>query len=216
MTVALPRCAVFTPTFQIKYQSASPFQPQTFKLTRNSHWKNISYNPSTRKVVAQFELPDKSKMQMKGFKEQLWKSLPDSVKEFPWKKAEHQVLHRLLFLGLEAFKWSFMAWFFLSFVSDVVVTISRNQELVMPLGLFAGCLLSDFMKETFEEMFQQREVKGIKLNFLGIACAFVVLKLISTNFASRPWIFLLHVANGGLLQIVWLWKTFREENVKAQ
>ncbi|XP_021767664.1 uncharacterized protein LOC110732059 [Chenopodium quinoa] len=216
MTVALLRCTVSPLTFQVKLFNASPFQPQTFKLTRNSHWKNISYNYSTRKVVAQFELPDKSKMQMKVVKEQLWKSLPDSVKEFPWKKAEHQVLHRLLFLGLEAFKWSFMAWFFLSFVSDIVVTISRNQELVMPLGLFAGCLLSDFMKETLEEMFQQQEMKGINLKFLGIACAFVVLKLISTNFASRPWIFFLHVANGGLMQILWLWKTFRGENVKAQ
>lgn len=215
MARALLPSTITTPTIQVKAFRAAPFQHQTCKLTCAAH-RNVSYNPSTRKVIAQFRIPDKAKMQMKVVKEQLWKSLPDSIKDFPWKKAEDQVLQQLLFLGLEAFKWSFIAWFFLSFLSDVIVTISRNQELVMPFGLFAGCLMSDFMKETSEELFQQQEVKGINLNFLGTACVFVVLKLIATSFASRSWIFLLHVANGGLMQILWLWKRLQDDNVKVQ
>lgn len=84
--------------------------------------------------------------------------MPYPVKDFPWKKAEDQVLQRLLSLGQEALKWSFVAWFLSSFLSDVIVTISRNQELVMPFGLFAGSLMSDFMKDTLEDLFPQQEV----------------------------------------------------------
>ena len=109
-------------------------------------------------VVAQFRMPDEAKMRMNAVKEQLWKSLPDSIKELPWKKVGDQLLKLLLSHSKEAFKWSFIAWFFLSFPSDILFAISRNQELMMPFGLFAGCFLADFMRETSEELFQQAQV----------------------------------------------------------
>jgi len=120
--------------------------------------QHVSYRPTRKLVVAEFGMPDKAKMQTNAVKEQLWKSLSVSLKEFPWKKAEEQVLKRLLSLSQKVFKWSLIAWFFLSFPSDILLAMSRNQELVMPFGLFAGCFLADFMKETSEELFQQTEV----------------------------------------------------------
>uniref|UniRef100_A0A7C8YXR9 Uncharacterized protein n=1 Tax=Opuntia streptacantha TaxID=393608 RepID=A0A7C8YXR9_OPUST len=67
------------------------------------------------------------------------------------------------------------------------------------LWSFCGCFLADFMKETSEELFQQTEVKNG--NLVGIACVFVIPKLISVLFGVRGQVFLLHMANGGLMQI---------------
>lgn len=164
-------------------------------------------------VVAQFRMPDEAKMQMNAVKEQLWKSLPESIKELPWKKAGDLLLKLLLSRSKEAFKWSFIAWFFLSFPSDILFAISRNQELMMPFGLFAGCFLADFMRETSEELFQQAQVKN--WNLMGIACVFVMLKLVSVLFGVRGQVFLQHMANGGLMQILWLlWKQYQGDDVK--
>lgn len=158
-------------------------------------------------------MPDEAKKQMNAVKEQLWKSLPDPIKELHWKKAGDLLLKRLLSLSKEVFKWSFIAWFFLSFPSDILYTISRNQELVMPFGLFAGCFLADFMRETSEELFQQAQVKD--WNLMGIACVFVMLKLASVLFGVRGQVFLLHMANGGSMQILWLlWKQYQGDDVK--
>lgn len=59
------------------------------------------------------------------------------------------------------------------------------------------------------------QVKGVNWNFLGIATVFVVLKLISTAFASQRWMFPVHVANGGLMQILWLWKRSQDKDVEV-
>ncbi|KAL2894906.1 Hydroxyacylglutathione hydrolase [Bienertia sinuspersici] len=213
MAVPLLHSNLSSSPFQVKAFSTCPYLPQS-KLTC-AHHGTVSYTQSATKVIAQFGLPEKAKIQLKVVKEKLWKSLPDAVKEFPWKKAEDQVLQQLLDFGQEAFKWSFIAWFFLSFSLDVAVTISKNHEIFMPFGLIAGCLISDFMKETSEELFQQQELRGINRNFLGIACIFVVLKLVAASFAGQSWTFLLHMANGGLMQILWLWKKL-QENVEVQ
>ncbi|XP_057532481.1 uncharacterized protein LOC130810435 [Amaranthus tricolor] len=213
MAVAVLRCAVYPCTFQEKSFSVSLFLPQKYKLTRAAH-HNVSYNPLMKKVIAQCGMRDKAKKQMIVVKEQLQNSLPDSVKNFPWKKAEHQALQRLLSFGGEVFKWSFIAWFFSSFLSDIIATISRNQELLVPFGLLFGCLIADFIKVTSEEVFQLKEAQGINWNFLGTACVFVVLKLISASFVNPTWIFLLHVANGGLMQILWSRFGYQVQDVK--
>jgi len=54
-----------------------------------------------------------------------------------------------------------------------------------------------------------------KGNLVGIACVFVIIKLISVPFGVRGQVFLLHMANGGLMQILWLLrKQYQVDDVK--
>ncbi|GAV58005.1 hypothetical protein CFOL_v3_01541 [Cephalotus follicularis] len=160
-----------------------------------------------------FGEPSNEKGKLRIIGEQLWEAVPVSIKNFPWKKAENILLERLLFLGKDAMKWFLVTYFFFSFLSDVIVSIFRNQELMIPFGLLVGCLMTDFLKVTSQEVFPSSEETDLSWHLLGIGCFYVLLKLISLSFAVQGPIFLLHVSNGGLMQVLWLWRNFLKENV---
>ncbi|OIW03416.1 hypothetical protein TanjilG_12013 [Lupinus angustifolius] len=160
--------------------------------------------------------PDKVKMQIGIVKEKLRDALPVPVQEFPWRKAEHLLLQRLLSLAQEALKWSLILFFIFSSLSDIVYTFSINRELLIPIGLFVGCLMSDFLKEISQELFHRSEEKHSKWHLLGMYGFFVVLKFISTWFTIQPQVFLMHVANGGLMQVLWYWRNFIEDAENKQ
>lgn len=44
-------------------------------------------------------------------------------------------------------------------------------------------------------------------HLIGISSFFVLVKFVSTYLGILGQAFLLHVANGGLMLVVWLWKT---------
>ncbi|KAJ7966478.1 Embryo defective protein [Quillaja saponaria] len=101
--------------------------------------------------------PDKGKELRRLMREKLKEAMPTSVKDFPWKKAEGRLLERLLFLGQEAMKWSLILFFIFTSISDVIFSLSINQELLIPVGLFAGCILTDFLKEILQEAFRSSQ-----------------------------------------------------------
>ncbi|CAK7347368.1 unnamed protein product [Dovyalis caffra] len=106
---------------------------------------------------AHFGEPSKVKLQLNIVKERLWSAIPYSAKEFPWRKAEDVLFKRLLLVGQKAFKWSLITLFLFSSLSDVMFSISRNRELMIPFGLLVGCLMTDFLKEISMEVFQAPE-----------------------------------------------------------
>lgn len=108
--------------------------------------------------MAEHNEPNEVKMKIGIMREKLKGTIPVFVQEFPWKKAEHIFLEKLLNLAQEAVKWSLVLFLIYSFVSDVVYTLSINRELVIPIGLFAGCLVADFLKEISQELFHRSEV----------------------------------------------------------
>lgn len=57
-----------------------------------------------------------------------------------------------------------------------------------------------------------RQDKGLKWQLLGIACFYVLIKFLSTYFALQARVFLLHLANGGLMQLLWLWREERDKS----
>lgn len=122
----------------------------------------VRHQPATacsmKASMAEFGEPNKIKMQISTVKEKLWEAIPDAVKEVPWKKAEKLLVERLLFLGQKALKWTLIILFIFSFFSNIIFSISRNQELIIPFGLFVGCLMTDFLKEISDELFQNSEV----------------------------------------------------------
>ncbi|XP_021284491.1 uncharacterized protein LOC110416748 isoform X2 [Herrania umbratica] len=163
-------------------------------------------------TMAQSGEPKKIREQLNIIKETLWEATPETVKDFPWKKAENLLLERLLFVGQKALKLSLVTVFVISSLSDFLYSISRNQELMVPFGLIVGCLMTDFLKETSQEAFRFPEEKGLKWHLLALGGFFVVVKFVSTFSAIRTQVFLLHVANGGLMQALWLWRSLLEEH----
>lgn len=101
---------------------------------------------------------DEVKLQIGNIKEKIRDMLPNAVQEFPWSKAEHKLVDRLITLAREALKWALVLYFVLGSLSDIVYTLSINRELVIPIGLLVGCLTADFLKETSRELFNTSEV----------------------------------------------------------
>jgi myb proto-oncogene protein len=98
------------------------------------------------------------KEKLKEAMPKLIEAMPSPVQEFPWRNAQHTLLDRLLLLVQEALKWSLVVYFIFSTLSDVVYTFSINRELIIPVGLFVGCLIADFSKEISLELFRGSEV----------------------------------------------------------
>ena len=90
----------------------------------------------------------------------LWKTLPEPVKEFPWKEAETVIAHRLFMLGSRVLKSFLLVGFVLSFASDLIFSFLRGRELIVPLGLTIGVVMADFLSETAKEFFQIPEQVG--------------------------------------------------------
>nr|XP_029123650.1 uncharacterized protein LOC105055887 isoform X1 [Elaeis guineensis] len=111
----------------------------------------------------------------------LWETSPRPLKEFPWKEAKYMILERLLFHGQKAFKWSIIVLLVVSSVSDVLLAISRNRELMIPIGLFIGVALTDFFREFLHEYFRSMKDESFK-HLVGIGLFFVLIKLISLSF----------------------------------
>lgn len=106
-----------------------------------------------------FNQPTKLIALLNYTKEKLWKSVPGSVKSFPWKKAESVALHELLILGNETLKWSLLVCFAFSWLSDILYSISRNKELVIPFGLFVGTIMAKYIDEITQEFRPDQKVK---------------------------------------------------------
>lgn len=178
-----------------------------------------TFYPRTHSIkvsMADHNEPDEVKMQIGIMREKLREAIPISVQKFPWRKAQHILLERLLFLAQDAVKWSLILFFIFSSLSDIVYTFSINRELIIPVGLFVGCLMADFLKEISQELFHRSKEKDLKLHLLGIYCLFVFVKFTSAWFAIQPRVFLLHVANGGLMQVLWFWRNFMEDAKNKQ
>ena len=157
--------------------------------------------------MSQLGEPDKGLgLQIKVVKEKLLEAIPVPVKEIPWKKAADIALKQLLCLGEKALKWCLIAFFVLSFVSDVIFSISSNRELVIPFGLFVGCFVTDILKETLQQVLPISEEKRFEKHLFGIGCLFAAVKFISYALPIQAQVILLNVANGGFLQVLWLWR----------
>ncbi|KAA8538254.1 hypothetical protein F0562_027923 [Nyssa sinensis] len=209
--MAFAASAVSPSSFRIKLFNGQPCQLPSSLQIRAWNLPTSAKCSVKLPAVAQFHEPHKAKMPMNNIKEKLWEVIPDPVKDFPWKKAEDISERKFLIVGQEALKWSLIVLFVLSSVSDVIYSISRNKELMIPLGLFVGCMVADFLKETSRELFLNWKGRGLSQNLLGIGCFFVLVKIIFTYFLVPGQIFLLHVANGGLMQVLWFWKSLLEE-----
>ncbi|KAK7291027.1 hypothetical protein RIF29_05873 [Crotalaria pallida] len=213
MALLLPSLAIpSTPKLRVELFQCQPCQVHRFSTIHPPHRTFCTRTGSIKVSMADdHNEPNEVKMQLGIMREKLREAIPTSVQEFPWRKAEHILMERLLSLVQEAVKWSLILFFIFSSLSDIVYTFSLNRELLIPIGLFVGCLTADFLKEISQELFHQSKEKDLKWHLLGIYGIFVFVKFISTWFTIQPRVFLWHVANGGLMQILWYWRNFMED-----
>ncbi|KAI3957082.1 hypothetical protein MKX01_004373 [Papaver californicum] len=182
-------------------------------LSPNKHRQAIMKCSAKATGFGQLSDPSKLKMQFGDFGEKLWQTFPEPVKEFPWKKAVDIMPQRLLSLGMEALKWSLTTLFAFSSLSDILLSISKNKELMIPLGLFIGCAAAGIFNETSKELIPSVSLKaeGLKKNLVAIGVFFVFVKVVSAYLALGASVLLSHVGNGGLLQVLWLWRKLHAE-----
>ena len=119
-----------------------------------------------------FNEPAKFKVLIDYAMKKLSEFIPPSVQNFPWAKAENAALQHLLALGQLALKWSLTALIILSSASDFIYSISKNKELVIPFGLFCGCVVADFLNETSHELIRSTQVMDSQLITLSFLCLF--------------------------------------------
>lgn len=181
----------------------------------HSRWPFLTHSVKIR-AAEHFGEPKNVTGYLDDLVESWWESSPRLLKEFPWKEAKDMVLERLLFIGQKAFKWSIIVLLVVSSVSDMLLAISRNRELMIPVGLFIGVALTDFLKEFLQEYFQ-RSIKDESFKHLvGIGLFFVLIKLISLCLEIPRRVLFSHIGNGGLMQVFWLSKELRHTEDKYQ
>ncbi|KAL3812304.1 hypothetical protein ACJIZ3_013572 [Penstemon smallii] len=181
-----------------------------FLTNARSHRKSASCSAKFP-MMDPFHDPSKIIPYLNYTKEKLWEITPASVKQFPWKKAETVALQELLVLGKETLKWGLIACFAMSFISDVVYSISRNKELVFTFSLFVGCVMANYFDEITKEFVSNQKDEHATWRLLGIGCFLVIVKVIVSGGKD----FLLHAAaaaNGGLMQVLWKLKRLPKQH----
>ncbi|RZC44455.1 hypothetical protein C5167_037417 [Papaver somniferum] len=209
--MALTASTVAPFRFQIKLFGSQRFPVQSgscLLLFPNKHRQVVMKCSAKETGLGQFSDPSKLKMQFGDLGDKLWQTFPEPVKEFPWKRAEDIMLQRLK----EALKWSMITLFAFNSLSDILLSISKNKELMIPLGLFIGCAAADVFKETAMELFPSVSLKeeGLKKTLVAVGVFFIFVKVVSAYLALRGSLLLSHVGNGGLLQVLWLWRKLNE------
>ncbi|KAG0494753.1 hypothetical protein HPP92_005747 [Vanilla planifolia] len=129
---------------------------------------------------------------------------PDSLKDISWKKAKMTVKESLISLGYDVVKWFLVTVLVVSFISDVFLAVSANREMLVPLGLFIGVMMADFLKESSHQFFENTEQRGNDIQKWGLGLLFVSIRFVFISFRIRGWMLLSHISNGALMQIIWL------------
>ncbi|XP_051149733.1 uncharacterized protein LOC127264310 [Andrographis paniculata] len=152
-------------------------------------------------------------------KDKLWEFVPGSVKQFPWKNATNVALRDLQALGKKTLKWTLLAYFALSCPSDIVYSLSGNKDLMIPLGLIIGCVMANYFDDISKEvMSNYKGDNAFTWKLVGLSCFFVLVKAFSF-YVLRANDLVLHVGNGGLMQLLWNWKNLpklEEENSSSE
>ncbi|KAL1817667.1 hypothetical protein ACET3Z_020241 [Daucus carota] len=209
--MALQTCTVTLPTFSMELLNSKscPRSHRLINVTRSPNSVTRCVRLPTR---AQLNDPSGINLHMNNIKDRLWYVIPNPVKEFPWKKAESIALKQFLITAKEALKWSLVAVLIFGSISDVLFSISMNKELLIPFGLFVGCVIANFLKEISRELFPNPEEGNLSWNLLAVSCLFVMVKVLANYFTQGRQVFISHVVNGVLMQILLPWGSSQEVN----
>ncbi|RWW36806.1 hypothetical protein BHE74_00058141, partial [Ensete ventricosum] len=181
-------------------------------------WQPIRHSTMKLQAAGNFAQPNNATSYFKDLVNKIWEASPKSLKEFPWEEAKDMVLRQLFFLVKRALMWSFIGLYAISFISDISLAISRDRELLGPVGLFVGVALADYIKESLQEFLKSSIEDGDPNTYLlGIGSFFVFVKFVSLCFKVQGKVLLSHIGNGGLMQVLWLARKLQQtDDIKNQ
>ncbi|XP_031494067.1 uncharacterized protein LOC116260113 [Nymphaea colorata] len=189
-------------------------RPLTFSWPLPKRSQNRLASPCSVKVstTEQFGESSKAKCDTRKSSMNLLELLFEPVKDFHWKKAGTALRQSANSFGLKTLKWSLVIFFVISFVSDISVSILRNRELIIPVGLFIGCMLAEFLKEMSSELVKIKQVAQEGDNPWQLAFLAGFFLVVRLCFQGN--LFLSHICNGGLMQILWWGKKLQVVNAE--
>ncbi|CAN6482173.1 unnamed protein product [Victoria cruziana] len=196
-----------------RVKSFKQHRPLTFNWPPPKISHNQLTSPCSVKVSIREQFGESNKAKCDTRKSvKLMEFLLEPVKGFPWKKAGTALQQSASSFGLKTLKWSMVIFFVISSISDISVSLLSNRELIIPVGLFLGCMLAEFLKEVSNELVKDKQVaqegdNPWRLAFLAGVCLTVRLCFQGNLFVS-------HICNGALMQILWWGKKLQEGNAE--
>lgn len=156
------------------------------------------------------ELQETENVDMDNTPIKLLEICPEPVRRFPWKKAVWRVIQRLFQPILGVAKQLLIPILAVTFLMDVYYSIAQNKEIFIPIGMLAGCVFAEILKETAVELFQNFKEGGFPWHLLAMALIFSLIKVSGPYYPYWGRIFLPHFANGGLWQTIWLTRNWHK------
>jgi len=156
------------------------------------------------------ELQETENIHVENTPIKLWEVCPEPVRKFPWKKAGERVIHHLFQPILGVAKRLLIPILTVTFLMEASYCIAQNKELFIPIGLLAGSVFAEILKETAVELSQNLKEGGFPWHLLAMALIFSLIKFLGPFYPYWGGILLPHFANGGLWQTIWLTRNWHK------
>lgn len=134
---------------------------------------------------------------------ELWDSSPEPVKSFPWIQALENFIQLILDLVLAVFKFLCVPLFAVSSLSEMSYCAHEKKLQLVPLPLLVGVAFAGVLNETALELSPLLKDAEVPWHLIAIAIFFTMLKLPGPYYPYWGRILIPHIANGGLLRILW-------------
>lgn len=170
----------------------------------------LPYATNTPTKEPSSELQETENIDMENTPIKLLEVCPEPVRKFPWKKAACRVIQQLFQPILGVAKRLLIPILAVTFLMEASYCIAQNKELFIPIGMLAGCVFAEILKETAVELYQNFKEGGFPWHLLAMASFFSLIKVSGPYYPYWGRIFLPHFANGGLWQTIWLTRNWHK------
>lgn len=220
MTTSLvPSLNLFTRSFPSQLSPASSFiksNPKTVHFPSKSKTLDLNrpLNPHHRRfiplginVTAGNSGDPSKKLEIGGVLDrarELFDSLPQPVKTFPWAKTLENFSRIILDLALAVVKYLSIPILALTQLSEMSYCAHERKMALIPIPFLVGFAVAGVLKDTAVEVYPDIKEGGFPWHLLLITMFFALLKLPGPYYPYWARLVIPHFANGGLWRSVWL------------
>ncbi|KAG0582243.1 hypothetical protein KC19_3G045400 [Ceratodon purpureus] len=134
----------------------------------------------------------------------------EPIRAFPWAKVGNVLLRRIQEQFWTVGKWLVIPVLALSVLSELSYTLVQEKVLIVPIGMVCGIVFAGIMKETALELSPSIEEGKIPWHLVALGLLLVAFKFIAPYLPIWGRISVPHFANGGLWQVIVLFKDWRK------
>ncbi|KAF5197561.1 embryo defective [Thalictrum thalictroides] len=133
----------------------------------------------------------------------VWESLPQPVRSFPWAEALENFLEFILGLVYAVVKYLSIPLLALTSLSEMSYCAHERKMRLIPIPLLVGIAMAGIFRDTTLELYPQLKERDFPWHLVAVAVIFILLKLPGPYYPYWGRIFIPHFANGGLLRSLW-------------